>query len=80
MSTMAELATEYRKGSARLAIRIREKEGCGAPQWEIVEMRKMLSEMRVKQRLLSSYYDAPRDMSITMSCAYAPKGRRKDDG
>lgn len=78
MSTMAELAVEYRKESARLALRIKEKEEQGAPRWEIEEMKKMLREMRVKQRLLAFYYDTPRDSSITMSCAYAPK--RSGDG
>ena len=78
MSTMTELAIEYRKESARIALRIGEKTERGAPRWEIEEMRKMLREMRVKQRLLASYYIAPRDTSITMAGAYAP--RAKGDG
>lgn len=77
---MAELAVEYRRESARLAISIQNREARGAPQWEITEMKRMLQEMRVKQRLLASYYDAPRDMRISMACAYAPKRRGKDDG
>lgn len=78
MGTMAEMAVEYRKESARIAMRIKEKEESGAPRWEIEELKRMLREMRDKQRLLASYYDTPRDMSITMACAYAPK--RKGDG
>lgn len=76
---MAELAVEYRKESARLALRIAEKKAAGAPAWEIEMLGKMLRELRVKQRLLASYYDSPRDSSITMSGAYAPKRSRNDE-
>ena len=78
MSTMAELAVEYRRESARLAMRLAEKKAAGAPAWELSLLEKMLREMRVKQRLLASYYDTPRDASITMAGAYAPK--HKGDG
>lgn len=79
MSTMAELAIEYRKESARLAQRVEERKKAGAPEWEINVLLTMLREMRVKQRLLSSYYEAPRDSSITMCRAYAPKHGGNDD-
>lgn len=78
MSTMAELAAEYRAESARLAMRIRDKEARGDARWEIETLRTMLRETREKQRLLASYYDTPRSSAITMACAYAP--RRKGDG
>lgn len=42
-------------------------------------LEKMLREIRVKQRLLASYYDSPRDSSITMAGAYAPNHRRNDE-
>ena len=80
MSTMKEMAVEYRRESARIAMRLREKKAAGAPAWEIELLEKMLREMRVKQRVLDSYYDAPREKSITMSCAYAPNRSRGDDG
>ena len=79
MSTMAEMAVEYRKEAARISMRIAEKKAAGAPRWEIEMLEKMLRELRIKQRLLASYYDSPRDSSITMSGAYAPKHRRKDE-
>ena len=80
MSTMAEMAVEYRKEAAKIAMRISEKEVAGAPRWEIEMLKVMLREMRDKQRLLASYYDVPRERSISMSGAYAPKYRRDDDG
>ena len=79
MSTMKEMAVEYRRESARIAMRLAEKKAAGAPAWEIELLEKMLREMRVKQRVLDSYYDAPRESCITMSCAYAPKRSRGDD-
>lgn len=80
MSTMKEMAVEYRAETARLAMRLSEKKAVGAPAWEIEMLEKMLREMRVKQRVLDSYYDAPRESCITMSCAYAPNRRRNNDG
>ena len=80
MSTMAEMAVEYRKEAARISMRIAEKKAADAPAWEIEMLRGMLRELRVKQRLLASYYDSPRDSTITMSGAYAPKRRRNDEG
>ena len=80
MSTMKEMAVAYRRETARLAMRLAEKKAAGASAWELAMLEKMLREMRVKQRVLDSYYDAPREKSITMSCAYAPNRRRSDDG
>ena len=79
MSTMKEMAVEYRKESAHIAIRLAEKKAAGAPSWEIEMLEKMLREIRVKQRLLASYYDSPRDSTITMAGAYAPNHRRNDE-
>lgn len=75
---MAEMAVSYRAESARIALHIREANKSGTPRWETEELRKMLREMRVKQRVLATYYSAPRDSSITMAGAYAP--RSKGDG
>lgn len=80
MSTMKEMAVEYRRESARLAMRLAEKKASGAPGWEIETLEKMLREMRIKQRVLENYYSGPRESCITMSCAYAPNRRRSDDG
>ncbi len=80
MSTMKEMAAEYRRESARIAMRIEEKKAAGANLWEIDILETMLREMRVKQRVLDGYYEAPREKSITMSRAYAPNRSRKDDG
>ena len=78
MSTMKEMARAYRAETARIALRIREKTAAGAPSWEVHALREMLREMRVKQRLLDSYYEAPRDSSISMAGAYAPKRGEKE--
>ena len=80
MSTMKEMAAEYRRETAKLAVRLAEKRAAGVPERELATLETMLREMRVKQRVLESYYDAPREKSITMSCAYAPKRSRGDDG
>jgi len=73
MSTMAELAEEYRAETARLAMRLAEKRAAGASEREVRMLEEMLREMRAKQRVLSSYYDAPRDPSITMTGLFAPR-------
>lgn len=70
MSTMAEMAASYREETARIAARLAEKRAAGADEGALRPLEEMLHEMRVKQRLLASYYDAPRDPSITMSGAF----------
>lgn len=78
MSTLAQLAVSYRIETVRIAMRVKEIKTAGGPAWEIKTLETMLREMRVKQRVLASYYDSPRDASITMAGAYAP--RIKGDG
>ncbi len=73
MSTMAEMAASYREETARIAMRLAEKRAAGADEGELHMLEEMLHEMRVKQRLLASYYDAPRDPSITMTGVFAPR-------
>lgn len=60
MSTLKEMAIEYREASARLAMRINEKKATGAPQHEIQELQVVLQEIRNVQRTIAHYYDLPR--------------------
>lgn len=60
MSTLKEMAAEYREAAARLALRIEEKRAAGAPEYELKELRAALRDVRDAAHLLSGYYDVPR--------------------
>ncbi len=60
MSSMKEMAREYRLTAARLAAKIQEKRGAGAEEVELRPLREILRDVRETQRLLDSYYDVPR--------------------
>ena len=67
MATMKEMAAEYRIASAKLAIGIKRKKARGDPQDEITSQQNILRNIRKIQRLLDSYYTAPRSDEFAMA-------------
>ena len=65
MSSMKEMAREYRLTAARLAAKIQEKRAAGAEEVELRPLREILRDVRETQRLLDSYYDVPRSGSLS---------------
>lgn len=65
MSSMKEMAREYRLTAARLAARIQEKKADGAGEMELRPLREILRDVRETQRLLDGYYDVPRSGSFS---------------
>lgn len=78
MSTLKEMAAEYRKASANLALRIRELERTSADPGRIKTLQEMLRETREIQRVLSGYYDLPRQGWMT-SVGWKARGASQDD-
>ncbi len=78
MSTMREMAREYRAASARLAMRIQEKKEAGADPQMLRSLRTCLQEMRAVQRVLDGYYTVPRNEEIT-SAGWRGRGPSVDD-
>lgn len=78
MSTMREMAQEYRAASARLAMRIQEKKDAGADPQMLRSLRTCLKEMRAVQRVLDGYYTVPRNEEIT-SAGWRGRGPSADD-
>lgn len=68
MSTLKEMAFEYKKTAAKLAIAIeRHKVAGDMTETELKLLQKILKETREVAHLLSGYYDAPRpECSITL--------------
>lgn len=60
MSTMEEMAAEYRLAAAKMRLQIQRMKADGAPQSQIDACRTVLRELRDTSRLLSGYYDTPR--------------------
>lgn len=60
MSTMKEMAGEYRSAAAKLSMRLAEKLAAGASQKEVASLRGALQNIREVQRTLDGYYDIPR--------------------
>lgn len=58
--TMKEMAVEYRLAASRLSMKIKQMKNDGAPELEIRELRTALRDIRSSERVLASYYDAPR--------------------
>ncbi len=77
MSTLKDLAAEYRAASAKLAIGIAERKAAGASPGELRPLQEVLRELRETQRLLDGYYDLPRSGGLA---AVGWRGRRTDDG
>lgn len=79
MSTLEELAMEYRQAAAKLAMAIDQHSKAGdLPPGQLSQMRSMLEELRMTQRTLSGYYDLPRPGTVDCSSWKAGKGRKDD--
>lgn len=78
MSTMKEMAKEYRVAAAKIALRLKECEAAGAEENVLQSLRASLRNIRESQRLLDSYYEVPREESITLSGFIARKGYEHD--
>lgn len=77
MSTLKEMAVEYRKSAAQVRVYMaRLKEDPDADPKEIELCRKILRELRDTARLLSVYYDIPR---TSQNAAVGWKARRSRD-
>jgi uncharacterized coiled-coil DUF342 family protein len=77
MGTMREMAEEYREAAAKINMRIHEKKAAGASEEELKELRQVLRDIRDAQRLLSGYYDVPRDGKLTF-VGIKPRRTRDD--
>ena len=77
MSTLKEMAQEYRAAAAKLAMRIKEKRDAGAPEAEIRSLSAALQDIRAAQRELDGYYTVPR--SDITSAGWKARGVTKDD-
>lgn len=75
MSTMKEMAVEYRLAAAKMRLQIQRKKESGAPTQDITTCNVMLQELRDTYRLLGSYYDAPRVSPNAAIGWYAPRNR-----
>lgn len=60
MSTMAEMALEYRMAAAKISMEIERLKAEGAPAYEIARYYAVLAQIRDTAQLLSGYYDTPR--------------------
>lgn len=64
MSSMKEMAVEYRLAAAKLAMRIAEKRAAGASPQELRPLQEALRDVREAQRLMDGYYGVPRSASL----------------
>lgn len=78
MSTMREMAREYRLAAVKLAMRIQEKQAAGANEQELRQLRVTLRDIREIQRTLDGYYDIPRPERIT-AVGWKSRGPSDDD-
>lgn len=62
MSTMQEMAAEYRLAAAKLAMHIQENKEGMAPH-ELAGLRNALRDVRETAHILSGYYEVPRPES-----------------
>ena len=60
MSTMAEMAKEYREAAIKIRMKIARLKEEGAPPNEIQAYQVILAQLRDTSRLLSGYYEVPR--------------------
>lgn len=64
MSTMAEMAQEYKVAAAKLAISIKAHQAAGdLTPAEMASLRLSLRDLREAAHLMSCYYDTPRQAS-----------------
>lgn len=77
MSTMKEMAHEYKVAAAKLAMAIdrHQKDGDLTPE-ELKSLRQALNDTRAAAHLLSGYYDVPRqDDGLTLQGMVARRTR-----
>lgn len=76
---LKEMAAEYRKTAAHLAMAIAEHERRGdLPEHNIALLRGMLNDTRTVLRTVSGYYDLPRTGELDSS-SWTAGGHRHDD-
>lgn len=77
MSTLKEMAHEYKVAAAKLAMAIdRHKAAGDLTPAELESLRQALRDTREAAHLLSGYYDAPRqDNGLTMTGVHARRSR-----
>lgn len=78
MSTMKEMAFEYREAAAKMRVFIERRKAQGADDWELTQHREVLKQLRDTSRLLSGYYDVQR-CSINAAVGWLV-GRAPSDG
>lgn len=79
MSTLKELAAEYRTTAAQLAVSIKKKKNAGTISLlELRQLYKILRELRETARLLSGYYDSPRPKSYLTLVGMKARRTRDD--
>lgn len=80
MATLHELAIEYRKTAAMLALKVRQHEEMGdLPAEDLAILRAELRDTREVQHLLAGYYVIPR-RGIYDCSSWKARGARDDDG
>ena len=78
MSSLNELAIEYKELAARVAYKISQHEKAQDAQgYEIVTLREMLRDARAMYRACSDYYTMPRDGEFDISNWTAPRRSSK---
>ncbi len=78
MSSLNELAVQYKELAARLAYKISQhEEAQDVPEYEIVALREMLRDARAMYRACSDYYTMPRDGEFDSSNWTAPRRSSK---
>lgn len=79
METLKEMAMEYRRTAAMLAYKLEEhKRKQDLTPDQMATLRRMLEDLRMVQRTLSSYYDLPRPGVVDAS-SWRAGGHRSDD-
>nr|DAD85705.1 MAG TPA: hypothetical protein [Siphoviridae sp. ctP6113] len=78
MSTLKEIAVEYRMSAAKLSLRIRELKCSNADPGRVKVLQEMLRDTREVQRAISRYYELPRQGWVT-SVEWKARGPSQDD-
>lgn len=76
MSTLKEMAAEYREAAAKMRMYIDRRRAEGAEQWELDQLHRALRDIRESAHLMSGYYDVPRSGN---GAAVGWKARRTRD-
>lgn len=77
--SLSDLASEYRRTSARISMRIHDLKAAGCTDTaRLKSLRKMLAEVREIQRVLDGYYTMPREHWST-SAQWRARGPSDED-